>query len=87
MKFVNFAKAFSSPYTTALVLFVLVAVTCLPVTLIVHVVVELPLRFVAVRLIVGLEPLVWRPRAAAMPVAQPAASGPVAKADWQGRAR
>ncbi len=68
MAFVNFAKSFGSPYTTGLVLFALVAITCLPVALIVHVLVELPLRFVAVRLIAGLEPLVWRTRATAMPV-------------------
>ena len=79
--FVNFAKSFGSPYTTGLVLFALVTITCLPVALIVHVLVELPLRFVAVRLIAGLEPLVWRPRATAMPVVQPAAPGPVANAN------
>ena len=81
MVFVNFAKSFSSPYTTGVVLFVLLAIACLLVALIVHVLVELPLRFVAVRLIAGLEPLVWRPRAAAVPAVQPAASGPVAKAN------
>ncbi len=81
MKFVNFAKSYSSPSTTALVLFVLVAITCLPVALIVHVFVELPLRFVTVRLIAGLEPLVWRPQATAAPVVQHSASGPVAKAN------
>ena len=81
MAFVNFAKSFSSPYTTGVVLFVLVAIACLLVALIVHVLVELPLRFVTVRLIAGLEPLVWRPQATAVPVVQPAASGPVAKAN------
>jgi peptidoglycan/LPS O-acetylase OafA/YrhL len=81
VKFVHFAKSFSSPSTTALVLFVLVAITCLPVALIVHVLVELPLRFVAVRVLAGLETLVWRPRAAAVPVVRPAASGPVANAN------
>ena len=81
MAFVNFAKSFSSPYTTGVVLFALLAITCLLVALIVHVLVELPLRFVAVRLIAGLEPLVWRPRAAAVPVVQPAAPGPVANAN------
>jgi len=45
------------------------------------VLVELPLRLVAVRLIAWLEPLVWRPRATAAPAVQPAASGPVAKAN------
>jgi hypothetical protein len=63
-----------------LVLFALLAITCLPVALIVHVLVELPLRFVAVRLIVGLELLIWRPQATAMQVAQSAAPGPVANA-------
>jgi len=63
------------------VLFALLAITCLLIALIVHVLVELPLRFVAVRLIAGLEPLVWRPRATAMPVVQPAAPGPVANAN------
>ena len=81
MTFVNFAKSFSSPYTTGLVLFVLLAIACSLVALVVHVLVELPLRFVAVRLIAGLEPLVWRPRATAAPAVQPAASGPVAKAN------
>jgi peptidoglycan/LPS O-acetylase OafA/YrhL len=79
--FVDFAKSFSSPYTAGLVLFALLAITCLLIALIVHVLVELPLRFVAVRLVAGLEPLVWRPRAAAVPVAQPPASGPVANAN------
>jgi peptidoglycan/LPS O-acetylase OafA/YrhL len=79
--FVNFAKSFSSPYTTSLVLFVLVASICLPVALVVHVLVELPLRFVAVRLIAGLEPLVWRPRATAAPAVQPATPGPVTNAN------
>src|SRR3984957_10028596 len=81
MPFVNFAKSFSSPYPTGLVFFVLVAIACSLVALIVHVLVELPLRFVAVRLIAGLEPLVWRPRATAAPAVQPAASAPVAKAN------
>jgi peptidoglycan/LPS O-acetylase OafA/YrhL len=81
MKFVNFAKSFSSAYTGALVLFALLAITCLPVALIVHVVVELPLRFVTVRALAGLETLVWRPQARAMPAVQPAPSGPVAKAN------
>jgi len=81
VKFVHFAKSFSSPSTAALVLFVLVAITCLPVALIVHVLVELPLRFAAVRVLAGLETLVWRPRAAAVPVVRPAASGPVANAN------
>jgi peptidoglycan/LPS O-acetylase OafA/YrhL len=81
MTFVNFAKSFSSPSTTGVVLFVLLAVVCLLVALIVHVLVELPLRFVVVRLIAGLEPRLWRPRATAMPVVQPAASGPVANAN------
>ncbi len=81
MKFVNFAKSFSSPSTTALVLFALVAIACLPVALIVHVLVELPLRFVTVRLIAGLERLVRRPQAMAVPVVQHAASDPVAKAN------
>jgi peptidoglycan/LPS O-acetylase OafA/YrhL len=81
MIFVNFAKSFSSPYTTAWVLFALVTITCLPVALIVHVVVELPLRFVAVRLLAGLETRVWRPQATAVPVVHPAASGPVVKAN------
>jgi peptidoglycan/LPS O-acetylase OafA/YrhL len=67
MRFVDFAKSFSSPYTTGLVLFALLALTCLPVALIVHVLVELPLRFVAVRGLTGLEALVWRPQAAAVP--------------------
>jgi peptidoglycan/LPS O-acetylase OafA/YrhL len=80
MTFVNFAKSFSSPYTTGVVLFALLAVACLLVALIVHVLVELPLRFAAVRLIAGLEPLLWRPRATAMPVGQPAAE-PVANAN------
>jgi peptidoglycan/LPS O-acetylase OafA/YrhL len=75
--FVNFAKSFSSPYTGALVLFALVAITCLPAALIVHVLVELPLRFVAVRALAGLEALVWRPQAAAVPEVQPASPGPV----------
>ena len=81
MTFVNFAKSFSSPYTTGLVLFVLLAIACLLVALIVHVLVELPLRFVTVRLLAGLETLVWRPQARAVPAVQPAASGPVAKAN------
>jgi peptidoglycan/LPS O-acetylase OafA/YrhL len=80
MTFVNFAKSFSSPYTTGVVLFALVTITCLPVALIVHVLVELPLRFVTVRALAGLETLVWRPQARAMPAVQPAPSGPVAKA-------
>jgi peptidoglycan/LPS O-acetylase OafA/YrhL len=78
---VNFAKSFSAPYTTGVVLFALLAITCLLVALVVHVLVELPLRFAAVRLIAGLEPLVWRPRAAAVPVGQPAAAGPAANAN------
>jgi peptidoglycan/LPS O-acetylase OafA/YrhL len=73
MTFVNFAKSFSSPYTTGAVLFVLLAIACSLVALIVHVLVEQPLRFVAVRLIAGLEPLIWRPRATAAPAVQPAA--------------
>lgn len=81
MRFVNFAKSFSSPYTTALVLFALLAISCLPVALIVHVLVELPLRFVTERALAGLETLVWRPRAGAMVAVQPAPSGPVAKAN------
>jgi peptidoglycan/LPS O-acetylase OafA/YrhL len=81
MAFVNFAKSFSSPYTTGLVLFVLVAITCLPVALIVHVLVELPLRFVTVRVLAGLEALVWRPQAAAAPEVQPVSPGPVTKAN------
>jgi peptidoglycan/LPS O-acetylase OafA/YrhL len=81
MTFVNFAKTFSSPYTTGAVLFVLLAIACSLVALVVHVLVELPLRFVAVRLIAGLEPLVWRPRATVAPAVQPAASGPVVKAN------
>jgi peptidoglycan/LPS O-acetylase OafA/YrhL len=81
MTFVNFAKSFSSPYTTGLVLFVLLAIACSLVALIVHVLVELPLRFVAVLAIAGLEPLVWRLRGTAAPAVQPAASGPVAKAN------
>jgi peptidoglycan/LPS O-acetylase OafA/YrhL len=81
MKFVHFAKSFGSPSTTALVLFVLVAITCLPVALIVHVLVELPLRFVSVRALAGLEALVWRPQATAAAVVQPAPSGPVVKAN------
>jgi peptidoglycan/LPS O-acetylase OafA/YrhL len=79
--FVNFAKSFSSPYATGVVLFALLAISCLLVALIVHVLVELPLRFVAVRLIAELEPLFWRPRAAAVPVVQPATPGPVANAN------
>jgi len=55
--------------------------TCLPVALIVHVLVELPLRFVTVRALARLETLVWRPRAGAMATVQPAPSGPVAKAN------
>ena len=81
MTFVNFAKSFSSPYTAGAVLFVLLAIACTLVALVVHVLVELPLRFVAVRLIAGLEPLVWRPRGTAVPAVQPAASGPVPKAN------
>jgi len=81
MIFVNFAKSFSSPNTTGVVLFALIAIFCLLVALIVHVLVELPLRFVAVRLIAGLEPLLRRLRAAVMPGAQPAAPGPVANAN------
>jgi hypothetical protein len=81
MAFANFAKSFGSPYSAALVLFALVTITCLPVALIVHVLVELPLRFVTVRLIARLETLVWRPQAAAAPLVQPAASGPVANAN------
>ncbi len=76
---VNFAKSFSSPTTTGVVLFVLVAMACFPVALIVHVLVELPLRFVTVRALAGLEPLVRRPQATAASVVQPAVSGPVAK--------
>jgi peptidoglycan/LPS O-acetylase OafA/YrhL len=72
MAFVSFAKSFSSPYTTALVLFALLAITCLPVALIVHVLVELPLRFVTVPALAGLEALVWRPQAAAVPQVQSA---------------
>ena len=81
MAFVNFAKSFSSPYTTGVVLFALLVLACLPVALIVHVLVELPLRFVAVRGLAGLETRVWRPRVTAVPVAQPAASGPAANAN------
>ena len=62
-------------------LFALLAITCLPVALIVHVLVELPLRFVTVRALAGLDTLVWRPRVTAVPVVQPAASGPVANAN------
>jgi len=80
MAFVNFAKSFSSPYATGLVLFALVAITCSLVALIAHVLVELQLRFVTVRALAGLEALVWRPRAAA-PVVQPAASRPAASAN------
>jgi peptidoglycan/LPS O-acetylase OafA/YrhL len=72
LAFVSFAKSFSSPYTTALVLFALLAITCLPVALIVHVLVELPLRFVTVPALAGLEALVWRPQAAAVPQVQSA---------------
>jgi peptidoglycan/LPS O-acetylase OafA/YrhL len=46
MTFVNFARSFTSPYTTGVVLFALLAIACLLVALIVHVLVELPLRFV-----------------------------------------
>jgi len=81
MVFVNFAKSFSSPYTTGVVLFVLLAIACSLVALIAHVLVELPLRFVTVRLMAGLEPLIWRPQATARPVVQPAASGTVANAN------
>ena len=81
MAFVNFAKSFSSPYTTGVVLFVLLAIACSLVALIAHVLVELPLRFVTVRLMAGLEPLIWRPQATARPVVQPAASGTVANAN------
>jgi peptidoglycan/LPS O-acetylase OafA/YrhL len=79
--FVNFAKSFSSPYTGAAVLFALVTITCLPVALVVHVLVELPLRFVTVRLLAGLETMVWRSRATVVPVVQPAVSGPGSNAD------
>jgi hypothetical protein len=79
---VNFAKSFNAPYTTGVVLFLLLAVACSLVALLAHVLVELPLRFVTLRLIAGLEPLIWRPRAmAAAPAVQPAASGPVANAN------
>ena len=60
LAYVNFAKSFATPYATAVVLFALVAITCLPVALIVHVLVELPLRFVTVRLLARLETLVPR---------------------------
>jgi peptidoglycan/LPS O-acetylase OafA/YrhL len=76
---IDFAKSFSSPYVTALVLFALVTIVCLPVALIVHVLVELPLRFVTTRALAGLEALVWRSQA--RPVVRPAAPGPVAKAN------
>jgi peptidoglycan/LPS O-acetylase OafA/YrhL len=76
---IDFAKSFSSSYVTALVLFALVTIVCLPVALIVHVLVELPLRFVTTRALGGLETLVWRSQA--RPVVRPAASGPVAKAN------
>jgi len=76
---IDFAKSFSSPYVTALVLFALVTIICLPVALIVHVLVGLPLRAVTTRALAGLETLVWRSQA--RPVVRPAASGPVAKAN------
>jgi len=81
MAFAKFAKSFSSPDATGVVLFVLLAVVCSLVALIAHVLVELPLRFVTVRLMAGLEPLIWRPQATAGPVVQPAASGTVANAN------
>jgi hypothetical protein len=63
------------------VLFALLAIACSLVALIAHVLVELPLRFVTVRALAGLEALVWRPQAAAVPVVQPAASRPTANAN------
>jgi hypothetical protein len=75
--FVNFVKSFSSPYTKGVVVFALLAIACLLVSLIVHVLGELPLRLVTVWLLAGLETHVWRPRAAAVPVVQPAVSIPV----------
>jgi hypothetical protein len=74
-------KSFNSPQSTGLVLFALVTITCLPVALIARLLVESPLRFVAVRLIAGLGPLVRRSRATAVPAVQAGASGPVAKAN------
>jgi peptidoglycan/LPS O-acetylase OafA/YrhL len=79
LAFVNFAKSFSSPSTTGLVLFVLVASVCSALALIVHVLVELPLRFVTVRALTGLETLLPRSQAASAPLVAPAAPGPVAK--------
>jgi hypothetical protein len=81
LAFVNFAKSFGSPYTTGVVLFALLAIACVLVALIVHVLVELPLRFVTVPALAGLETLVWRPRATPVPVIQPATSGPGANAN------
>jgi peptidoglycan/LPS O-acetylase OafA/YrhL len=76
MIFVNFAKSFSSPYTTGLVLFVLLAIASSLVALIVHGLVELPLRFVAVRALAGLETLFPRSRATQEPLIPPVATGP-----------
>jgi hypothetical protein len=73
MTFVNFAKSFSSPYTTGVVLFALLAIACSLVALIVHVLVELPLRFVTVRALAGLETLFPRSQATPAPLVPPVA--------------
>jgi peptidoglycan/LPS O-acetylase OafA/YrhL len=65
--FVNYAKSLGSPYAASFALFELVMIVCLPVALLVHVLVELPLRSVAVRLIKALETLFWQPQVAPVP--------------------